>query len=50
MLMLKDRVDELQDKLGTVAGEDPLQDRFTAGAIAGYHDLLRIDYAEVSND
>lgn len=47
MELIKSRISVLEEKLGNVAGIDPLEDRYTAGAIAGYKDLLNIQFDEV---
>ena len=43
---LEHKIEELSDDLSQIAGRDPLEDRFKAGAIAGYRDLLLIDFED----
>lgn len=45
----KDQILKLQEQLGGQAGIDPLQDRWVAGVIAGYKDLILVEYDEVTN-
>lgn len=45
----RDQILRLQDRLGNTAGENALQDRYTAGVIAGYKDLILVEFDEVSN-
>lgn len=46
MDLLKERIVYLQEQLSVQAGIDPNEDRFKAGAIAGYRDLLEINFEE----
>ena len=46
----RERIRELEQMLGASAGVDPLQDRFTVGAISAYSDILNIDVEETLND
>lgn len=48
--MINDNIQRLQTELGESAGSDALQDRWKCGVIAGYRDLLLINFAEVEND
>jgi hypothetical protein len=46
---IRDRIQAIQEDLGTTAGQEPLNDRYKSGAVGAYNDLLRIDFDEVSN-
>jgi len=41
---LSERVRLLQESLGDTAGENPLSDRFSVGAIQAYKDMLLMDF------
>lgn len=40
------RIEGLQEELGNTAGLDPLTDRYKAGAIQAYKDLLNMEFEE----
>ena len=44
------RISALCTELGTVAGKDPLEDRFKAGYIAACRDILDVDLEESEQD
>jgi hypothetical protein len=46
---LYSRILAVREDLGNTAGIDPLEDRRKVGAIAGYTDLLNIEFEEVTN-
>lgn len=46
----RQRIAQLETILGTRAGLDPLEDRYTVGAIAAYHDLLYIEFEETQDE
>lgn len=46
MSELKARQEQLKNELASSAGVDPLYDRWRAGVIAGYSDLLNIELDE----
>ena len=41
---LQGRVQDLQEMLGSSAGQDPVQDSQFVGAIKAYKDMLNIEY------
>lgn len=45
---LKERVSILREDLSESAGENPTRDRYIVGVIAGYNDLINIDFEEES--
>ena len=48
---LKRRQEEAKEKLASIAGLDPLRDRWLCGAIAAYEDVLNIELdGEVHGD
>lgn len=47
---LQARVEEILERLGNVAGEEPLQDRYHAGYIAGVRDFLNANMEDMVND
>lgn len=46
---VQDLIAKTKEDLADTAGLEPLYDRFRAGAIAAYMDLLRIEFDEVSH-
>ena len=46
----RQRIRELETQLGVQAGVDSLDDRYKAGAIAAYHDLIYIDFEESQDE
>lgn len=42
----RQRIRELETQLGVQAGIDSLEDRYKAGAIAAYHDLIYVEFEE----
>lgn len=48
MLGLRERAEELLEKLKFNAGLDPLQDRYTAGYLAAFGDIINTSYEEIS--
>lgn len=46
---LFDRIQRIREDLGNTAGIDPLMDRYKAGAINAYSDMINIEYDEVPN-
>ncbi len=48
--LIYSNIQRLHVELGESAGSDSLQDRWKCGVIAGYNDLLNIEFGEVSHD
>lgn len=49
--ILEQRIKQIQEDLGSVAGIDPLQDRFHVGALRAYRDIIEVDFDEApAND
>lgn len=46
----RDNILKLQELLGEVAGTDPMLDRWRAGVIAGYKDVLLIEFEDTKDD
>jgi hypothetical protein len=46
---LSERIQNIRADLGNTAGLDPIGDRYRAGAIQAYMDILNIDFDEVKN-
>lgn len=46
MAQIAERVRLLSEELSVQAGQDPAADRYKTGVIAGYRDLLLIDFEE----
>lgn len=46
---LVNRIQGIQNDLGSVAGLDPIGDRYRAGAIQAYRDILSIEFDEVKD-
>lgn len=44
MTEIQNRIKAIQEDLGNTAGNDSLYDRFRAGAISAYSDILNIEY------
>lgn len=49
MTDIYNRILRTQEQLGATAGLDSVNDRYLAGAIAAYNDLLNIEFDEVPN-
>lgn len=44
------RIESHKDILSTIAGKDPITDRFHAGYIQAFRDALDVDVGELTND
>jgi hypothetical protein len=47
---LIERINIIQETLGDSAGENPLADRFSVGAIQAYKDILLMEYDEPTEE
>lgn len=45
-IRIQQNVERLKEELSESAGINPINDRFKSGAIAGYNDLLLIDFED----